>query len=93
MTSVSPPRPERVGISIDWTTSFSEVSHQICPIICVTAVTKYDAQTCAHAQNLPQRVGDQIIGGAVLQLENTDGKPPPPIASNLEGYNVKRQIL
>src|SRR5438067_1767869 len=45
---------------------------------------------CIHTQNLPQRVGDQIVDGAVLQLEESDWKMPPPIARDLEGYDIER---
>src|SRR5262249_7800929 len=67
----------------------SEVSYQFCPLTCVLTITKHDAQTRPHAQNLPQRVGNQIVDGAILQLEDANGKTPPLIAGGLEGYNIK----
>src|SRR5579863_6407390 len=56
----------------------SEAPHQFRTLTCILAITKHDAQARAHAKNLPQRIGNQIVDGAVLQFEDADGKTPPP---------------
>src|SRR5215813_5197042 len=48
----------------------SKVPYQFGALACIPAVTKHDSQTRAYAQNLPQRVGNQVVRGAVLQLED-----------------------
>jgi hypothetical protein len=67
-----------------------EVAHQLRPLACVAAVAKHDTQTRADAEDFPQRVGDPVVNGAVLELEDTDGKAPPPVAGDVEGHGIER---